>query len=75
MSKAKTVNYNVYLEGLKIASSPDFEVEILYSTELYTPVWAVKDANSEFWFEAFDTRENAHAFCSEMEWTKKVIRD
>lgn len=67
------VTHSVYIEALKIATTPGFEVEVVYSTELENPLWAVKDTKSEFWFEAFDTKDNAIAFCSQMSWTIKSV--
>jgi len=39
-------------------------VSIIYSTELYEPVWAVLvDESDEFWLDAFPSQQLAIDFC------------
>lgn len=65
----------VYEEAIRRATSPNFAVKIVYSTETGDPVWAVEAVAEEdkaddggFWMEAFPTKEEALGFCDKMKW-------
>lgn len=65
----------VYDEAISRATSPDFAVKIIYSTEIGDPVWAVeavaekgKPDDGGFWMEAFPTKGEALDFCEKMSW-------
>ncbi len=65
----------VYNEAIRRATSPDFAVKIVYSTDIGDPVWAVEAIAEEdkaddggFWMEAFPTKWEALDFCNKMKW-------
>lgn len=65
----------VYDEAINRATSPNFAVKIVYSTEIGDPVWAVEAVAEEdkaddggFWMEAFPTKYKALDFCEKMKW-------
>lgn len=64
-----------YDEAIRRATSPDFAVKIIHSTEIGPPLWAVaavaekgKPDDGGFWMVAFPTKGEALDLCKEMGW-------
>jgi len=62
-----------YDEAIRRATSPDFAVKIVCSTETGDPLWAVEAIaehayDGGFWMVAFPTKGEALDLCKEMGW-------
>ncbi len=58
-----------FLKALKYADTPHLPVYVFFSDETGEPLFAVTPVeNMGFWLYAFETKEEAVNFCSEMNW-------
>jgi hypothetical protein len=73
------ISSSTYKEALKRVGRTAFTVFIDYNHDLGEPQWAVIDGadidSNGFWFDSFDSKEEAVAFCEEMGWIVERVSD
>ena len=63
-------------EILAMLRNPNFSVEIHFTTETGSPVWAiVSGLDITFWLEPKKTKNQALKFCQELGWKVDKIKD